>query len=280
MQTMTNNQTKELGSFSSYKEVLNFVPRSVWDINSRSKEIKEIFDDDLEKHTCKRTTDGYAVKIKQKFSVFNPTLGMNILKIWSNVGDQVLDPFAGRDRALITNYSDRHYTGFEISPATFNQLQAKVENWKYRNDQYEINLFNGNGINLNTIACHDNFYDFAFSCPPYWDKEKYESVSGQLSDIKSEPEWRRFIAILAFNLSKKLKSGKFAAFVIADIRKKGELIPLSSHFIEEFRKSGRWKLKDVVINKTNPMNCSGINGYLRNRIMWKTHEYVLVFKNN
>lgn len=270
---------KELGKFSSYKEVLEFVPRSVWEINSRSKEAKEIFEDDLEKHSCERTEDGYAVKIKQKFSVFNPQLGMSILKIWSNVGDQVLDPFAGRDRALITNYFDRHYTGFEISPKTFAQLQNKARNWKYRNDKYKINLFNGDGINLATIACPDNFYDFAFSCPPYWDKEKYESVSGQLSDIKSEEGWRRSISVLAFNLSKKLKSGKFAAFVIADIRKKGELIPLSSHFIEEFRKSGLWKLKDLVVNKTNPMNCSGINGFLRNRIMWKTHEYVIVFQN-
>ena len=101
---------KELGEFKSYKDVLDFVPRSVWEINGRTKEIKELFVDDVEKHTCVRE-DGYATSINQKFSVFNPTLGINILKIWSKVGDRVIDPFAGRDRAIITNYMDRHYIG-------------------------------------------------------------------------------------------------------------------------------------------------------------------------
>lgn len=89
---------KELGDFKSYKEVLDFFPRSVWEINSRSKEIKQIFEDDLEKHTCERTENGIPISIHQKLSVFNPNLGINILKIWSNVGDNVIDPFSGRDR--------------------------------------------------------------------------------------------------------------------------------------------------------------------------------------
>ena len=47
-------KTKQLGGFDSYKEVIDFVPRSVWEINSRTKIIKEMFEDDLEKHTCER----------------------------------------------------------------------------------------------------------------------------------------------------------------------------------------------------------------------------------
>ena len=266
---------KELGKFKSYKEVLDFVPRSVWEINSRTDKIKEIFEDDLEKHECDRTDDGYAINIKQKFSVFNPVLGMNILKIWSNVGDQVLDPFAGRDRALITNYMSRHYTGYEISPQTFAQLDKKIQNWKYLDPKYTIRVDCGDGTRLANSTT--DYYDFIFSCPPYWDKEKYESVHGQLSDIKKESCWRTAVKTLAFNAYSVLKTGKFAAFVVADIRKNGELVPISSHFIEEFRAVG-WKLKDIVVNKTNPMNCSGINGFLKNRIMWKTHEYVLIFK--
>jgi DNA modification methylase len=266
---------KELGQFKSYKEVMDFVPRSVWEVNGRTKEIKELFADDLDKHECIRASNGIATSIKQKFSVFNPILGFNILKVWSNVGDLVLDPFAGRDRALITNWMDRHYTGFEISPKTFLQLRQKVKDWKHNNPKFSIDLFNSDGTLIKEVQ--NEHYDFIFSCPPYWSCEKYESVKGQISDIKTEIEWRRSIKTLAENCFRKLKPKKFAAFVIADIRKNGEMIPLHSHYIEEFRAVG-WKLKETVINKTNPMNCSGINGYLRNRIMWKTHEYVLVFQ--
>ena len=173
----------ELGNFKSYKEVMDFFPRSVWEINSRKKDIKEIFQDDLEKHECIRTPEkGYPVSIKQKFSVFNPNLGINILKIWSNEGDAVIDPFAGRDRAIITNYMKRHYNGYEISPNTFKLVTQKIKSWKHLDTNYTCTINLGDGTNIR----EDTVYDFCYSCPPYWFKERYESVLGQISDIKTE----------------------------------------------------------------------------------------------
>lgn len=267
---------KQLGDFKTYKDVMDFVPRSVWEINSRSKIVKELFEDDLEKHTCLRTEDGHPISIKQNLSVFNPILGANILKIWSDVGDLVIDPFSGRDRALITNYMERNYVGYEISPTTYNKLITKVSNWEHRKN-YEVTIHNSDGTQLEHDVVDDK-YDFSYSCPPYWFKEKYESVEGQLSDLKKESEWIDSIERCAINLSKCLKKNAYAVFVIADIRDKGEMIPLHCQWTTAFLKHG-FKLKDTIINKTNPMNNSGINGFLKNRIMQKSHEYVLVFQN-
>lgn len=266
------NPKKELGDFKSYKEVLDFLPSSVWNINSRTQDIKDIFEDDLQKHTAKRTKKGYAVSIQQNFSVFNPILGMNILKIYSKVGDKVIDPFAGRDRALITNYMDRHYLGYEISPKTVKQIRNKIQNWEYLNKKYscEIKLADGTEVD------EPELFDFSFTCPPYWDKEKYESVPGQLSDITNEEDWFSALDAAAINLNNALKKNAYAVIVVADIRKDKKLIPLHSHFLEHFGQV--FNVHDIIINKTNPINCSGINGYLKNRVMWKTHEYVLVFK--
>lgn len=264
---------KELGSFNSYKEVMDFFPRSVWEINSRTKEIKELFEDDLVKHTCERTSEGIPVSIKQNFSVFNPLLGINILKIWSNVGDWVIDPFCGRDRPLITNYMERNYIGYEISPQTYNQVVDKIKNWRSFNDKYACDIVLGDGTDINS----DRLFDFCYTCPPYWFKEKYESVEGQLSDIKTEKEWLDSINRCGCSLLSVLKPHAYAVVVIADIRDKGRLIPLHSQWIDEFLKVG-FSLKDIVINRTNPMNVSGVNGYLRHRIMQKSHEYVLVFE--
>jgi len=270
----------ELGNFKSYKEVLDFVPRSVWEINGRTKEIKQMFLDDVTKHTCKRTKKGIAVSIKQNYSVFNPILGMNILKIWSNKNDNVIDPYAGRDRALITNFMQRNYHGLEICPKTFNQLKQKIKNWQYKNTQYFCEVFLEDGTKPfpdNYPILNESYYDFCYSCPPYWFKESYEEVPGEISHLKTEMEWRTAITKCASYLSRVLKDKAYAVFVLADIRHKGHLIPLHSHWIEEFINSG-FKLKDIVINKTNPMTCAGINGYLRNRIMQKSHEYLLVFQ--
>jgi DNA modification methylase len=270
---------KELGDFRSYREVLDFVPRSVWDVNSRTDEIKTVFEDDVEKHRAQRTKKGYAVSIEQEYSVFNPLLGINILKIWSNVGDRVIDPFAGRDRALIANFMERHYKGYEISPKTYKQLATKIKRWPHFDNEYDCKVTLEDGVLLLDDIHKGERYDFCYTCPPYWFKEKYESVSGQISDIKTLDEWKLIIFRSGLSLQAVLKPHKYVAIVIADIRHKGVLIPLHSHWIDGYQSAGL-KLKDIVINKTNPITAAGINGYLRNRIMQKSHEYVLIFQKS
>ena len=255
---------------------MSYFPRSVIEINGREKWVKEMFVDDLDKHTCKRSEGGIPVSIKQRLSVFNPLLGMEILKVWSKVGDRVIDPFAGRDRALITNFMERHYSGYEISPKTFKATTKKILRWKHLNKNYSIDYELGDGTKLEQSK--PDYYDFCYSCPPYAFKEKYESVDGQISDM-GYVEWIKSIERLATNLKLKLKKGSYAVFVIADIRDQGEMLPLHVDWITGFKKVG-WKLHDTVINKTNPINVSGINGYLRRGFFMKSHEYLLVFKNN
>lgn len=265
---------KEIGDFISYKEVLDFSPTSVWNINGRTNEMKDLFIDDVEKHTCKRNDEKFATSIKMNYSVFNPSLGINILKIWSHVDDWVIDPFAGRDRALIANYMNRHYIGYEISPRTYKQISDKVKSWKQLKPEYhcQIKLADGTKVKENRK------FHFCYSCPPYWFREKYESVPGQISDIATREEWKQVIYRTATHLQHILHDEAYAVFIIADIRHKGKMIPLHSDWIVEFERAG-FMIKDIIINRTNPMTSAGINGYLKNRIMQKTHEYILVFQN-
>jgi len=268
---------KQLGKFKSYKDVLDFFPRSIWEINSRTKELKEIFtDEDVDKVSCIRTPEfKYPVKTKAGFSVFNPRVGINILKIWSNIGDKVIDPFGGRDRALITNYMDRHYTGYEISKKTVDNTMKKIINWKHKNKKYNMNIILGDGTTLEKEK--ENTFDFCYTCPPYWFKEKYESTQGQLSDIKNENEWLDSINRTGKNLKRVMKKDKYIVIITGDIRYKKKLIPLHSQWIQEFEKNNLF-LKDIIILRTYPITFVGVNGYLRNRIMQKSHEYILVFK--
>ena len=60
------------------------------------------------------------------YSQFNPTLAGKIIRFWSNKGDTILDPFAGRTRAIVASLEGRKYIGFEVSPIVHHSLHESL----------------------------------------------------------------------------------------------------------------------------------------------------------
>jgi DNA modification methylase len=102
------------------KEKYGFLPMSVWHLN-KIHPINSLFKDKGDKFKKRRTSNSFLPNYK--FSSFNPNLAERVIKYWSNKGDLILDPFAGRTtRGIITLWLERKYIGFEVSPTTFNEI--------------------------------------------------------------------------------------------------------------------------------------------------------------
>ena len=235
------------------------------------------------KRTLWKGTDPMA-KIKdfrsvrgKNFSEFNPTVAENIINFWSEEGDIILDPFAGRTRALISTLKNRRYIGFEISKEAYNVNNNII----YENIEGEMipKLFNDDSFNIDKYSIPK--VDMIFTCPPYHNIEKYESLDGQLSDIKDYNEFLERYKLILGKSCNLLKENKYLAIVVGDFRKRGKYYHFHSDTIRVLEEIGL-KLHDVVVIQSVSFDIANkrFGGLKKYKMTSKVHEYLLVFKKN
>lgn len=214
------------------------------------------------------------------YSEFNPTLCKNIISYWTEKGDKILDPFGGRTRALISMFMDRDYIGFEISKTTANHVNNYITKpvplipFKYKSK-----IINDDVYNIDKNNLKEESFDLIFSCPPYWNIEKYESSIGQLSDINNYAQFLERYKLIFQKLYKYLKYEKYLVLVIGDFRFNGKYYSFHCDNIKIMEDIG-FKLHDIIINQsvTFDVACRRWGGFKHKKITAKCHEYILVFK--
>lgn len=181
-----------LEAINELEQKYNRVPKSVENF-SISSELRSYIDDNS---ITKRVTmnngiakaKGGGFSSNYNYSTFNPALAEYLLTQHFKEGDTIFDPFSGRaTRALMANKNKIKYHGWDVSPLTIKINENKVaeleeEMHPFFNPDVDIEFFLGDGTVLDGAETH--FYDGAITCPPYFNKEKYESTDGQLSDYR------------------------------------------------------------------------------------------------
>jgi SAM-dependent methyltransferase len=210
-------------------------------------------------------------------SEFNPTVADHIIRYWSEPNDWVLDPFAGRTRALIAKTLGRNYVGFEISPSAHEQITSRLFGQKtiVPNGTLQVVVL-GDCRRMAELEGKRQF-DLVFSCPPYFDVEVYDEVPGELSHCGSYEafliEYEKIIAQAA----RLLKPGKFAVWVVNDWRRNGRWFDFHGDSIRAWLKAGLVQ-HDVVINVLDSASRMGIGGIALTKNVAKMHEYILIFR--
>jgi DNA modification methylase len=252
------------------KKRFGFLPTSVWYL-TKSASLMRYVNDEL-------GNGSYGDKNRKALSQFNPDVAERIIKIWSKRGDKVLDPFAGRCRALITQYLNRKYTGYEISPKAYQQLKERLETKRLVQFEHPAQVVNDDSRNIDA----KDEYDLVFSCPQYWDVEDYnvayeEKTDGQLSDLHDYTAFLKDYFKIIKKCYAALKPDKYAVWVVNDIRRDKRLVPFASDTINIFEQAG-FKTHDIIINRLNSLAVMGVRSAIDNGYTPKMHEYILVFK--
>jgi len=208
---------------------------------------------------------------EEGLSEFNPFVAKSIISFWSKPGELVLDPFAGRTRGIVAVLMGRMYFGYEVSKKAYNSIINEMDKFHLKAD-----IKNEDCINIKDM---DIKASLLFSCPPYWNLEKYESVLGQLSDIKDYKEFLKALEERIKACVSKLKDDGYAAFVIGDFRKNGDYILFHKNFIELAGRCGL-KLYDLIIlqNVQFGIALHRFGSVRELKQMSKVHEYLLIFK--
>jgi len=217
---------------------------------------------------------------KELLSEFNPTTTKNIISFWSQSGDLILDPFSGRTRALVSHAMNRMYVGFEVSSDVVSYMDAKFCELGLKGDKnFNVDIVNDDCKHLSQYY-GDVEFDMVFTCPPYWNLEKYESCNGQLSDIT---DYNVFLTELVSRLVeafKRLKIGGYMCVVVGDFRRKGEYITFHSDLLQSLKSFDCLKLHDVVTIQNIPFNTAAFyfGSRKKHKYTTKSHEYLLVWK--
>lgn len=207
---------------------------------------------------------------------WSPHIPRNIILKYTKPNDLVLDNFLGSGTTLIEcRLLNRNGIGVDINPMA---LKLSEERLRFNVDNSSIQqLFEADSKNLSMID--SNSIDLICTHPPYSNIIKYSS---NMHDDLSHLPYSDFLTAIE-DVSKEclrvLKPGHYCAFMIGDIRKKGNVIPLGFMTMQKFIDSG-FILKEIIIKEQ--FNCkstdywkektNSLNFYLL------AHEYIFILK--
>lgn len=236
---------------------------------------------DDQSKTRKAFKGGLSPRKKQKFTIsrYPYNVGEILIKVFSEEGEILFDPFAGHNSRMEIVYNlNRHYVGVDICHEymEYNKQIKKLllSQQSLSGKQPKILLIEGDSREIET----NMRFDFSFTSPPYWDLELYGPEKEQLTNFKT---YKEFIQELqkVINVSYKLlKSGKYCAWHCNDFRRKGKFYLFHIDIIKCFEMAG-FEIHDILIvdlgtsiRAAYPQQFEDIKKFP------KRHEYIIIGK--
>jgi hypothetical protein len=232
---------------------------------------REYFDKYISKEEKERAENSI---LSKGVSLLDPVMAEIICCWFGQDKCKTFDCFAGDSVfGYVSSYIGNEFTGIEIRPeqCELNNKRVKGMSAKYINDD---------GQNVGKYIKKES-QDLLFSCPPYFNLEKYSNLPNDASNQKNYDD---FIAILnnAFSSAIScLKQDRFAVIVVGDIRDKqnGYYYDICGDIKNIFFKNGMKLYNEIILIETAASTALRAGRYMDNRKVAKMHQNILVFYN-
>lgn len=207
-------------------------------------------------------------------SVFDPVLAELAYSWFCPPKGTILDPFAGGSvRGVVASLLGYQYTGIDLRAE---QIEANREQAKAICSEPLPAWIEGDSRGLGSIEVPPA--DFVFSCPPYADLERYSDDPRDLSTLDYPAFREAYRDIIAASVSK-LKQGRFACFVVGDIRDPAGIYRnFTGDTISAFEAAGaRYYNEAILVTVCGSLPIRVGKQFAAGRKLGKTHQNVLVF---
>lgn len=242
----TKHHRKELGiSFKEYIE--KYVPQ-----------------EELEKEQSKIVAQGV--------SILDPVLAEITCRWFGREGCKTFDCFAGDSVfGYVSAHLGNEFVGIELRPE-----QAQINN--ERVEGMSARYINDDGQNVGQHLDPES-QDLLFSCPPYFDLEKYSDLP---NDASNQGTYEEFIEILRNAFTSAigcLKQDSFAVICVGDVRDKrtGVYYDFVGDVKQIFKDGGMQFYNDIVLIEIGATAAIRAARYMDARKVVKMHQNVLVF---
>lgn len=256
----------------SVMDRVGFAPISIWKPDwDVTKKLKEWVGDAGQT----RELQGKAMSLlgsKYTTSIFNPHLAQMILSAYAEPNSYIYDPFAGGGtRGFIASAMQHTYHGVEIRQEEVDRLRARMT---------ELG-------NVFEIECADSrlydagveVFDFAYTCPPYYDLEVYSPLEGDMSNVSSYEEFLDMLSQSMQRTYKALKPDSLFVMVVGNFRDKhGALRHFNGDAVRMGLRAGFILHDEIVFWGASDVAYQRLGQFVANRKSVRVHEYLLIFK--
>lgn len=205
-------------------------------------------------------------------SILDPVLSELACRWFMPEQGNTFDVFAGDTVfGYVAASLGNHFTGIELrkEQADFNQAACSGLNAEYICDD-------GRNV-LEHIG--EGTQDLFFSCPPYFDLEKYSDLPNDASNQSSYADFYAIIDTAFANAIKCLKDNRFAVIVCGDVRDKktGAYYGFPDDIKQTFKRCGMTLYNELVlVDHVGTARLRAVK-YMQHRKVVKVHQNVLVF---
>tara|TARA_B100000524_G_C23634667_1_gene364476 strand:+ start:208 stop:1194 length:987 start_codon:yes stop_codon:yes gene_type:complete len=257
---------------------LSYEPKSYWEYSRGNNIDKLVNDIKSYDYNAEKTHEDFIKSGRGSFlSKFNSEYAKRIIEMWSKEDDFIVDPFAGRSsRPLVSTLLGRNYVGFDVIKDNLQEAEEQYNILKKERSLGKLKLIHNSSEDIDKHL-HGDVADMIMTCPPYYNIEKYDSVDGQLTDIKTYEEFLETYKIILEKSIKILKPSCFFVVVLANFRIDGKLYDFCSDTKNILKE--HLIFHDEIILEMSPAKRHALyTQAIVNLNCLKTHEYCLVFR--
>lgn len=270
-----------------FLDTYGVVPYSIWESddpkfsNPILKKLKERNGESTRENTLKSFGGvGPNTAYTSTTSYFNPKLCKIVYSSYCPSGGTIFDPFSSIVRPYMAKYLGYNYTGCEIRPDECEKINDILNETVLLQDSTNVTVHN-----IDCRKFQSNFkYDLIFTCPPYWNLEKYSDSSEDMSAIGNYKDFLYEMQKVYEKCRDLMHDNSYCCFVVADFRDYSlgrklvnRLVPFVSDMIQCGESAGLILYDKVIIRK--PMGTAPSRVKLWNtRKTVRIHEELLVFR--
>lgn len=209
-------------------------------------------------------------------STFFQDVGRSVVLFYSEPGDTVFDPFAGHNsRMELVVRAGRHYTGCDLSEAFMAHNFKRAAQLREMFPKTNIVLHH---CDSRKAPIGNRDANFLITSPPYWDIEYYGDEAEQLGKCKTYTAFMDDMFLILRRSWKALLPNAYACVFINDFRKKGKMYFYHKDIIDAGEKAGFVAHDIMVVDLGKSFRDCFINQTIKQRIIPKRHEYMIVFR--
>lgn len=206
-----------------------------------------------------------------------PQIPRNLILLYSQEGDVVLDPMVGSGTTMIeAKLLKRKGIAFDIHSEVVDLAKQNCD-FKVQKGAHDPRIEQGDARNLKKLE--DNSIDFIATHPPYLNIIRYgeKKVDGDLSAISSLTKFCDEIEKVAKECFRALKPGKYCALLMGDTRRRRHFVPLAFNVMQRFLKAGFILKEDIIKLQHNCATTRYWNAQEKDFLLIM-HEHLFVYR--